>query len=120
MYRRGFDPYFSFGNREEMVNLSRAARILLVSERDALESDCRGRYLGRLLLPGTDCWQGYLCTLTYGSGHVLPSVHAIEVEHMLLITPRRSRILSVSSSVGNPRSTTNKTADRECLIVSSP
>src|SRR5215469_2440267 len=101
---RDLDLCLSLESGAETVNLCRTSRNLTLRESHTLESDCRGRYLRKTVLPRTDSSQGYRYGLAHCGGHVLPTVSPIEVQHMLN-TRWGSRLLSVSISAGNPRYT---------------
>jgi hypothetical protein len=75
---RDSDLGLSLGNSSETVDLRRAAGILLRWRYGTLtlESDCVGRYLRGVVLPSTDCLEGYDYRLAYLSGNVLPIIRA--------------------------------------------
>lgn len=74
-----FELCLTLGGSAKTVNRCRASRNLILRESDTLESDCRRRYVGRIVLPGTDGLQGYLYGLAHCGGNVLSSVRAVEV-----------------------------------------
>src|SRR5947208_2575937 len=90
-----FDLRFSLGSGVKTVNLFRAAWVLLLSQRNTLEPYCGGRHLRGAVIPRTDGLQRHNYGLTHGGGHVLPCVRAIEVQHMLFGSRRRSGAMSV-------------------------
>jgi len=102
---RNLDLCLSPGSGAETVNLCRTSGNLTLRESHTLESDRRGRYLRKTVLPRTDGSQGYLYGLAHCGGHLLPTIRPIEVQHILLTLDGEEPSLSVSISTGNPRYT---------------
>jgi hypothetical protein len=79
------DLGLSLGNSTETVDLRRAPGVLLRWRYGTLtlESDGGGRYLWGVVVPSTDCLEGYDYRLAYLSGNVLPIIRSIQRQHVL-------------------------------------